>query len=155
MTLHWGNVYSLSFSPFHEYVPVGLKLKEVGKEKVHQVLCVGTVIALHFQIDECITGFFRDYVCCKSPLDVLNGASYIQKVQEIRPRKRAMAQGMSWPSAFRMQLYLHVLVFFKECMQTKLVCTAHNCSSGMQLGYAVQLVMKAWNTCMCSAGIRE
>lgn len=53
----------------------------------------------------------------KLSIGSVNGASFLQKIQETRPRKSAMAQAISSPNAFKMQLYFNALAFLVECMQ--------------------------------------
>lgn len=64
-----------------------------------------------------------------------------------------MAQAMSLPSALDMHLYLHALLFLVEYRQTKVMSTVRNYKSGMQLGYAVQVLLKALNAFTPAAGL--
>lgn len=76
---------------------------------------------------------------------IFEGASTIQRILKTRPLKFPMAQVMSRPSSFKVQLYFHALGFLEECMQTSQVPTVRNCISGMRLVYMVQVVVKDWN----------
>lgn len=81
----------------------------------------------------------------KFSVGYFNRICYIQKVLETLSRKSPIAQAMSLPSAFETQLYFHYLVLLAKCMWTKLVSAANIYISSMQLGYAVHMVILAWN----------
>lgn len=55
------------------------------------------------------------------------------------------------PSAFKMPLYFHAVMFAGECLRTKMVSSVHNSNSCMRHGYPVQLVMKALKPCTQAA----
>lgn len=77
-----------------------------------------------------------------------------QNILETVPRTFVMVQTISRPSDFKVQLYHHTLMFFGKGMHTKLVCTMHSYKSDMDVGYAVEVVMKPWNDCTKAAGMR-
>lgn len=74
-------------------------------------------------------------------------ACYMQNSLNARPRMSFMAQAVSGPSAFQVQIYFHGFMVLEEYIRTKFFSTVCKYSSGMHMGYAVQLMIKTWNAC--------
>lgn len=151
----WSDTRAISMyhflSLFHENERAGVR--EIGTEQVSEVLLAGTAVTLYYQQDEGLHHTLcREFMDCNLSTRYMNGAGYILKILKTRPRTSFMAQAMSHPRAFEMQLYFHALIFLEECRWTKLVFTVRKYHSGKRPEYAVQLVMWAWNTHMPGAG---
>lgn len=134
----------LFMTMLHADVPVGQR--EMGKEQVRHVLFVGNAMALHSQKDEAVHYMFRRlFVDSKQIIGNVNGASYIEKILDTRPRSSLTGQAILCPSVFEMQLHFRPLIFLEASMRKKVVSIVRNCNSLMRLGFSVRVVMNALN----------
>lgn len=128
------------------YEDVLAGLREMRTDQVLQVLRAGIAMPLYCQKDANMHHMLRRVlVDNKMFIGHVIGARYMQKILKTLPQQSLMAQEMLRRSAFQMQLYFFAFMFLQACMGTKLVSTTRTYNSGMLLGFAGQVVMKAGN----------
>lgn len=92
-----------------------------------------------------ITSFLRD--CDKT--------GYLYKVLDTQPGTSIIPQMTSWSCPLEIQMDMQGPILPWYNMQTKLVLTGNNITSGMQLGHASQLALKFWKTWTWGAPLRR
>lgn len=112
----------------------------------------GNFDGLYFQKDDHIRHMScRMFVDSKLRIIYVKEGIYFQNILDERLFKYLMEQALSRPSAFEMQIYSYALISRQDCLPMKLLSTVPNYTSGVQLEYAVQRVMKPWNACTWAA----
>lgn len=111
--------------------------------------CLGLYCLDDWRVQHMSRPLFVDSKLCTA---YMNRTSYIQKLRETCNHRPLIAQAISGPSVFKMELHFNTFEFLAECMRTRL-CTVHNYNSGMRLEYAMQVKMKAWNARRRAAGL--
>lgn len=116
---------------FHKNSRVGLK--EVETEQVRQVLQASIGLAFCAQKDERLHHIFHDlFVNNGLSVGYVTEVSFVQKLLKLRGRERsALAQEMSHPSPFKMELHFQALIFLEDYLRNNLMSAIHNCNSAI------------------------
>lgn len=100
----------------------------MGTEQVLRMLLAVFEMGLYFQKDERTVFRFCHVLVNNLPsVRFMNCASFVQKHLELPSiKKSAMAQALSWSSAFKVQLFFPAFMFLENYIQKKQLSTWRN-----------------------------
>lgn len=146
-----------------------LFLVELGTEPVRKIFRAANVVAKYARMSPVLGEIFSLVLggsshYARATMTLLTGAQFVQLVLDRRRRivrrqpagasKRfAFVDILTTSSVFEVRILFHFFVKVDKALDQRILHCRRNHHSGTRIGLVVQLVLKAWNSLICSFGV--